>query len=150
MADKIRVGVPNDLHRAYVEEAAAAGKHTLCEKPIAITVEDAESMLVAARRAGVLFMVAHPLRFWPKYVKAREIIRSGQLGDCRAITMQRLLSLLISVRGERGWRHRSERMGGAILDLQIHALDFLRWTFGLQLRKQLTRSRWRWPAGNQS
>ncbi|MBI3646895.1 MAG: Gfo/Idh/MocA family oxidoreductase [Acidobacteriales bacterium] len=123
--------VPNDLHREFVEKAAAAGKHILCEKPIAMSLEDANAMIEAARRAGVLLMIAHPLRFWPEYVKLREVILSGSLGPCRAITMRRLLSLLISVTGERGWRHKPERMGGAILDLQIHDLDFLNWVFGL-------------------
>lgn len=127
----IDICVPNDLHRRYVEDAANAGKHILCEKPIAMTLEDATSMIGAAHRAGVVFMVAHVLRFWPEYVQAQKILRSAQMGPCRAITMRRMLSLLISVQGERGWRHEAGRMGGAILDLQIHDLDFLNWTFGL-------------------
>ncbi len=127
----VDICVPNDLHREYVEKAAGAGKHILCEKPIALSLEDAEAMVEAARRAGVFLMIAHPLRFWPEYVKLREVIRSGQLGTCRAVTMRRMLSLLISVSGEQRWRHQPQRMGGAILDLQIHDLDFLNWTFGL-------------------
>jgi predicted dehydrogenase len=127
----VDICVPNDLHREFVEKAAAAGKHILCEKPIALSLADANAMIEAARRAGVLLMIAHPLRFWPEYVKLREVILSGSLGPCRAITMRRLLSLLISVTGERGWRQKPERMGGAILDLQIHDLDFLYWVFGL-------------------
>ncbi len=129
--DAVDICVPNDLHRQYVERAAAAGKRILCEKPIALSLEDAEAMQSAADRAKVLLMISQPLRFWPEYVKARDVIRSGQLGFCQAITMRRMLSLLISVRGEQDWRHKPERMGGAILDLQTHDLDFLNWTFGL-------------------
>ena len=130
----VDICVPNDLHRRYVEEAAAAGKHVLCEKPMALNAADGEAMIEAARRAGVVLMIAHPLRFWPEYVKIREVIRAGTLGRCAAITMRRMLSLLISVQGECGWRHRPERMGGAVLDLQIHDIDFLCWTFGLPER----------------
>jgi len=126
--------VPNDLHRVYVEQAAAAGKHILCEKPIALTLEDARAMAEAAGRAGVTLAIAHPLRFWPEYVRMREEIRSGRLGRCLSVTMRRMLSLLISVPGESGWRLAPERMGGAILDLQIHDLDFLCWTFGMPER----------------
>jgi predicted dehydrogenase len=127
----VDICVPNDLHRSYVEQAAAAGKHVLCEKPIAMTLEDADAMIEAAERAQVFLMIAHPLRFWPEYVKLREVLRSRELGQCLAITMRRMLSLLMSVSGERAWRHSPDRMGGAILDLQIHDLDFLCWTFGL-------------------
>jgi len=127
----VDICVPNDLHRDFAEKAAVAGKHVLCEKPLAMSLEDAEAMKRAAEQAGVLLMVAHPLRFWPEYVMLREVLRSNQLGSCLAITLRRMLSLLISVKGERNWRHRPERMGGAVLDLQIHDLDFLNWTFGL-------------------
>jgi len=127
----VDICVPNDLHRAYVEKAAAAGKQILCEKPIALSMRDACAMVEASRAAGVLLMVSHPIRFWHEYGKLREMIRSGKLGRCLAITMRRMLSLLASVRGEDDWRHKPERMGGAILDLQIHDLDFLRWTFGV-------------------
>ncbi|AGA28022.1 Gfo/Idh/MocA family protein [Singulisphaera acidiphila] len=127
----VDICVPNDLHRSYVERAAAKGKHVLCEKPIALTWDDARAMVDACRKAGVRLMVAHVLRFWPEYVRLRELLRSEALGPCLAITMRRMLSLLISVRGEDGWRHRPGRMGGVVLDLQIHDLDFLRWTFGM-------------------
>src|SRR5262249_37879271 len=127
----VDICVPNDLHREYALKAALAQKHILCEKPIALSLEDAAAMVEAARSAGVLLLIAHPLRFWPEYVRIRYILRSGGLGRWFTITMRRMLSLLISARGEGGWRHSPERMGGAILDLQIHDLDFLYWTFGL-------------------
>ncbi len=130
----VDICVPNDLHRAFVEKAAEAGKHILCEKPIALSVEDGAAMVEASRRAGVVLMVGHVMRFWPEYARMRAMIRSGELGRCKAITMRRMLSLLISVQGEDGWRQRPERMGGAVMDLQIHDLDFLVWTLGLPER----------------
>lgn len=127
----VDICVPNDLHRSYVERAAAKGKHVLCEKPIALALADAEAMAEACRRAGVRLMIAHVLRFWPEYARLRELLRAEALGPCLAITMRRMLSLLISVRGEDGWRHDPARMGGALLDLQVHDIDFLCWTFGM-------------------
>lgn len=130
----VDICVPNDLHRTYVERAAAKGKHVLCEKPIALTWADALAMVEACRRAGVRLMVGHVLRFWPEYVELRDRLRAEAVGPCRAITMRRMLSLLISVQGEEGWRHRPGRIGSVVLDLQIHDLDFLCWTFGLPER----------------
>jgi UDP-N-acetylglucosamine 3-dehydrogenase len=130
----VDICVPNDLHRPFVEQAAAAGKQILCEKPMALTLEDANAMVEAADRAGVLLMIAHVLRFDPEYTKMRDMIRSKALGSCRAITLRRMLSLLMNVQGTEGWRHRPERMGGAILDNQIHDLDFLNWTLRLPER----------------
>jgi predicted dehydrogenase len=127
----VDICVPNHLHRVYVEQAASAGKAILCEKPIAMTLEDAEAMRAAAGRADAKLFIAHPLRFWSEYCVMRRELLSNSLGACRAITLRRMLSLHVSVSGEQGWRHDPERMGGAILDLQIHDLDFLYWTFGL-------------------
>jgi predicted dehydrogenase len=137
----VDVCVPNDLHRPYVERAAAKGKHVLCEKPIALALDDAVAMVEACRRAGVHLMIAHVLRFWPEYVRLRELLRSESLGRCLAVTMRRMLSLLASVPGEAGWRRDPGRMGGAVLDLQIHDLDFLRWTFGMPERVYCAGSR---------
>jgi UDP-N-acetylglucosamine 3-dehydrogenase len=127
----VDICVPNDLHRTYVEQAASAGKHILCEKPIALTLEDANAMVVAEQQAKVVLMIAHPLRFWDEYVRLREVLHSRELGACQAITMRRMLSLLMNVSGEGAWRRNPGRMGGAVIDLQIHDLDFLYWTFGL-------------------
>jgi predicted dehydrogenase len=127
----VDVCVPNDLHRNYTEAAAAAGKHVICEKPIAMTSRDGLAMIDACRRAGVQLLVAHVLRFWPEYVLIREVLQSRRLGRCRTVTLRRMLSLLLSVQGQEGWRHRPDRMGGAVLDLQIHDIDFLLWTFGV-------------------
>jgi predicted dehydrogenase len=123
--------VPNDLHRVYAERAAAAGKHVICEKPVAMTSVDGLAMLEACGRAKVQLLVAHVLRFWPEYEMIRQMLQANRFGMCRAITMRRMLSLLLNVTGKDGWRTKPERMGGAVLDLQIHDIDFLYWTFGM-------------------
>jgi UDP-N-acetylglucosamine 3-dehydrogenase len=79
--------VPNHLHRALAVRALEAGKHVLCEKPIALSLEDADAMLAAADRNGRFLMIGHVLRFWPEYVRAsllKDGVLVGAVGPVRA------------------------------------------------------------------
>src|SRR5919109_1735877 len=78
--DGVFVSSPNALHAGHVVQAAEAGKHVLCEKPMATTIADAVRMLQACRGAGVTLGVAFNLRLHPAHVRAREIVASGALG----------------------------------------------------------------------
>ena len=129
--DAVDLCVPNDLHLEFALAAAHAGKATLCEKPIALTLPDAERIVEAFGARDVPLMVAHVLRFWPEYATGRDIIRRGGLGAVRAFSARRMLSLLRAVEGAEGWRRAAQRTGGAALDLQIHDIDFVLWTFGM-------------------
>ncbi len=124
--DVVDICLPTYLHREFVVKAARSGKHILCEKPIAITLEDADHMLEAVHQAGVKFMVAHVLRFWPEYLKLKEIYEAKELGN--------LLSLLLERVGPfpswSEWMGDPQKSGGAILDLHIHDVDFLRFLLG--------------------
>lgn len=122
--------VPNDLHRSFAERAFAAGKHVLCEKPIALTLEDADAMIVGAKRSGVTLMIGHLIRYWPEYARLREIIRSGELGAVDWLSLRRLTGVLSATTGRDDWRARPARSGGAAIDLQIHDLDFACWVLG--------------------
>jgi predicted dehydrogenase len=122
--------VPNDLHRRFAERAFAAGKHVLCEKPIALTLEDADTMIAGAREAGVTLMVGHLIRFWPEYARLREVVLSGELGRIEWLSLRRLTGVLSATTGRDDWRASPTRSGGAALDLQIHDLDFACWLFG--------------------
>lgn len=130
----VTICVPNDLHAEYTIRALNAGKSVLCEKPIALTIDDADQMLQTSQRTGTTLMVGHVLRYWEEYRKARDLILAGTLGEIQVFTARRLVSLLRAVRGEEGWRHQSARSGGAVIDLQIHDLDFILWTFGIPER----------------
>lgn len=66
--DMVDVCLPTYLHADHVIAAARAGKHVLCEKPMALSLEQADAMIEATEQAGVAFMVGHTLRFWPEYV----------------------------------------------------------------------------------
>jgi predicted dehydrogenase len=122
--------VPNDLHRIFAERAFAAGKHMICEKPIALTLEDADAMIAAAERAGRFLMIAHLLRFWAEYQQAHTLFTSGELGEPVSLSMRRLVPVLAATAGHAGWRHDPARSGGAVIDLIIHDLDFACWVLG--------------------
>src|SRR6185437_12415137 len=88
--DVVDICVPTPLHREAAERALAAGKHVFLEKPIALTVDDADAIVDAAERSGRLFMVGLVLRFWPEYVELQRRIASGELGRAYAVGAFRL------------------------------------------------------------
>lgn len=125
--DVVDICLPTYLHHEYVLKAANAKKHVLCEMPMALTLEQAKEMIEATEQAKVKFMVGHTLRFSPKYLSTRAAIEEGSIGTPRAI------------RAYRGgahpgrnisWYGELEKSGGAIHDMAIHDIDFLRWCFG--------------------
>ncbi|MCC6945953.1 MAG: Gfo/Idh/MocA family oxidoreductase [Thermomicrobiales bacterium] len=122
--------VPNDLHRSLAEHAFAAGKHVFCEKPIAMTLEDADAMIDGAKQAGVVLMIGHVVRFWPEYARVREGIKTGEFGKVEWLSMRRLTGLSSAMTDRDNWRADASRGGGAVLDLQIHDLDVLCWLLG--------------------
>jgi predicted dehydrogenase len=83
--DAVYIPLPNHLHATWAIAAAEAGKHVLCEKPLAMTVRDAERMIEAAERAGVQLMEAFMYRLHPSWVAVREIIASGRIGRISAV-----------------------------------------------------------------
>ncbi|HRJ71671.1 MAG TPA: Gfo/Idh/MocA family oxidoreductase [Terrimicrobiaceae bacterium] len=119
----VDICLPTDLHREAAAQAFDLGKHVFCEKPIALTVEDAVAMTSSARARGVQFMVGHCIRFWPEYVELKRMVESGEHG--------RLVSLSLARRNGRpgysagNWVNQPERCLGAALDLHIHDTDFL-------------------------
>src|SRR5690625_2065042 len=78
--DVISVCLPNYLHAPVSIAASEAGKHVLCEKPMATSREEAEQMITAAEKSGTKLMIAHNQRFVSSHEKAREIIASGSIG----------------------------------------------------------------------
>lgn len=78
--------LPNNLHVAWTEKALAAGKHVLCEKPIAMTAKEAERLADAQRRSGRVVMEAFMVRMSPQWLKVREIVESGRIGAVQAVS----------------------------------------------------------------
>jgi predicted dehydrogenase len=83
--EAVYVPLPNHLHATWAIAAAEAGKHVLCEKPLATSVADAERMIAAADRAGVRLMEAFMYRLHPSWVAVRNLVASGRIGRLAAV-----------------------------------------------------------------
>ena len=124
----IDICLPTFLHKEYVIKAAENGKDVICEKPIALTVEEANEMIEVCKKYNVRFMVAHVIRFWPEYKFLKETYDSGKFGNLKSISMRRLSPL--PTWGWQDWLLSQEKSGGALVDLHIHDTDFLLYLIG--------------------
>ncbi len=118
--------VPNADHARLAIAALEAGKDVLVEKPIALSLEDAEAMVATARRTGRKLMVAHVLPFFPEFAFAAEAIQSGQYGKVLAANFYRVISKPDWSAGIAD----AEKSGGPAIDLHIHDTHFIGWLFG--------------------
>ena len=126
--DMVDICLPTFLHADYCIKAMRAGKHVLCEKPMAATSKECKKVLSAFEKSNVKFMVAQCLRFWPEYVYLKETVASGRLGRVRALSMWR--GSAMPQWSWRGWLTDHTRSGGAILDLHVHDADFVHYLLG--------------------
>ncbi len=78
--EMVTIAAPNSLHAQMSKDIAAAGKHIVCEKPLAMTIAEGEEMVAAAKQRGVLLMYGEELFFTPKYLKAKEMADAGAFG----------------------------------------------------------------------
>ncbi|MFH1742264.1 MAG: Gfo/Idh/MocA family oxidoreductase [bacterium] len=118
----------NAKHRQFTEAAARAGKHVLCEKPIATTLEDARAMIDVCRDAKIQLMTAFPCRFSPPIYRAMQIVKEGALGN--------IIGLKGTNRGTMpgGWFTDKELAGGgAVMDHTVHVVDLWRWILGKEV-----------------
>jgi predicted dehydrogenase len=119
--DVVDLCVPNDEHARLAIQALEAGKHVLVEKPIALSVADADRMLAAARASGKTLMVAHVLPFVPEFAFALDAVQSGRYGRLQAAHFMRVIS-------KPDWSSGNadvERSGGPAIDLHIHDTHFV-------------------------
>jgi predicted dehydrogenase len=128
----IDVSAPDVLHHDIVMAAAAAGKHILCEKPLAMTVADAQEMVDAVERAGVAHMIAHQLRKVPALLHARRLIEEGALGRILHVRALWTNEMGIDPDYPLVWRFRREHVGrrGVIANLASHLIDLIRFLAG--------------------
>jgi len=117
---------PTPTHLTYTLAAARAGRHVICEKPAALSVEDAEAMRLGCEAAGVRLFIAHVLRFFPQYRAAQEQVALGRIGTPRVLRLSRVGS----PPGAGSWLHDEAQSGGVPLDLMLHDLDYARWLAG--------------------
>jgi len=127
--EAVDICLPTDLHAEVAVAALQAGKHVLCEKPMALTVADCDRMIAAAETAGRILMIAHCIRFWPEYVVLKELVDGGQYGKVTYAMFRRLSPLPDWSEGD--WMLDPGRSGGSILDLHIHDADFVAYLLGM-------------------
>ena len=127
--DVVDICLPTYSHVEYTVKAARAGKHVLCEKPMALNLKEADEMLNAVKKAKVKFMVAHCIRFWPEYLVLKEFVEKKQFGKLRSLFLSRLSPTPIW--SWNNWLATSKRSGGAALDLHIHDTDFVVFLLGM-------------------
>jgi 1,5-anhydro-D-fructose reductase (1,5-anhydro-D-mannitol-forming) len=129
--DAVYISTTNELHAQQAIAAAKAGKHILCEKPIAINIADGKAMLNAAKDNGVVFATNHHIRTSGVHQKIREIVQSGQLGDLYLVRINHAVALPERLQG---WRLTGGNKGaGVILDITVHNIDTLRAALGSEI-----------------
>lgn len=129
--DLVDVSTPGDLHAPIAIAAARAGKAVLCEKPLANTVAEAERMLAAAERAGVIHMICHNYRRAPAVMLARQLIDEGKLGEIRHYRGTYLQDWPADPKFPMVWRLDKKTAGsGALGDLAAHSIDLARFLVG--------------------
>lgn len=121
--EAVVITAPNSLHCDMTLAAAAAGKHVICEKPLCVTLAEADSMIEACRNAGVLLMYAEELLFTPKYLKAKQMADTGAFGKVHLVKQSEK-----HFGPHSDWFWDVERSGGgALLDLGCHGIAFAHW-----------------------
>jgi predicted dehydrogenase len=128
--DAVVLATPHTRHRAQVEAAAAHRKHVFCEKPFALTREDAEAAIAACRRAGVALAVGQNRRLWPSIVKLKELISSGRFGTIMHAEGNYSHDLLAYQPAD-NWRSApQETKAGGMTGMGIHLLDCFSYLVG--------------------
>ncbi|WP_136056020.1 Gfo/Idh/MocA family oxidoreductase [Microbacterium sp. K24] len=126
--DAVYISSVNHQHLDQALAAISAGKHVLCEKPLALSLADARTMRDAARRAGVMLATNHHMRNSVPHDIIRRAILSGDLGEVVAVSVRHAVELPESAQG---WRTRDVGAGaGVILDITVHDADALRFVLG--------------------
>lgn len=121
--DVIVLGCPNDLHAEITVAAAAAGKHVVCEKPLCLTLDEADRMIEACKAAGVLLLYAEELCFAPKYVRLKQLVDQGAVGKVYQVKQAEKHD-----GPHADWFWDVTRSGGGVtLDMGCHGIEFARW-----------------------
>jgi xylose dehydrogenase (NAD/NADP) len=127
--DAIYIPLPNHLHMEWTIRAAEAGKHVLCEKPLAMNTEEVERMVEACANAGVLLSEAFMYRHHPRYEAIKQLIRSGEIGEVRSI----LGNFTYNNADDKGnIRYRRDMGGGAIYDVGCYPINAARLILGAE------------------
>jgi predicted dehydrogenase len=124
--DAVYIGLPNGMHREFTVRAAAAGKHVLCEKPMANTSAECREMIEACRKAAVKLMIAYRIQYEPLWAEAMRMIRAGEIGE-----LQSFQGGFFNQQRAGAWRLNKKLAGGGpIFDLGVYPLNAIRMITG--------------------
>lgn len=124
--EMVTIAAPNDVHAPMAVDAARAGKHVVCEKPLCMTLEEADVMIDTCRRQGVLLMYAEELFFTPKYVKAKQMADEGAFGK---VYLVKQCEKHFGPHAD--WFWDVQRSGGGVfMDMGCHGIAFCYWFLG--------------------
>lgn len=130
--DAVDICLPHDIHAEVANASMEANKHVIVEKPISVTLEEADSMISTAERTGKVLMVALNERYDPAHQKIKEMIEDGKIGDLLCIRIDHNQNVRMP---EGHWiRSRARLGGGVLIGSGIHRVDLLRW-FGGEIEK---------------
>ncbi len=124
--DAVYIPLPNSLHAEWAIKAARAGKHVLCEKPLALNRAEAQAMFEAAAQARVVLLEAYPFWFQPQTAAMLDVIRRGEIGELRSVQA----SFGFTLRNPDNIRMNPDLGGGALLDAGCYALSLIRLVMG--------------------
>lgn len=144
--DAVYVATPVFLHAAQTIEALRAGKHVICEKPMAMTEAEALAMLAAAEHSGKTFGVAYYRRCYPKIQRAKKLIEAGVIG--KPVFAELTNHMWFDGSGARGWLFDPAKAGGGpLFDIASHRIDVLNFLFGrpISVAAQLSNVVHRYP-----
>jgi len=156
--DAVVITTPEFLHAEQTLAAVAAGKHVLCEKPMARTLAEADAMIAAAGSAGVRLMIAHSRRFTPRYRRAHELLEAGAVGQPVLVRENerrpRTAGPGVPVSGWRPdpekdstWYTQARYAEGTAFHIGVHEMDLLRWFAGSEARSVYMESKITDPKG---
>lgn len=124
--EMVTINAPNYLHCAMTRDIAQAGKHVVCEKPLAMTLEEADEMIEVCKRQGVLLAYAEELLFTPKYLKAKEMADQGAFGKVYLVKQSER-----HFGPHAAWFWDVEKSGGGVfMDMGCHGIAFCYWFLG--------------------
>ncbi len=126
--DAVYNPLPNHLHVPWSVRAAEAGKHVLCEKPIALTADEARTLIAVRDRTGVQIAEAFMVRTHPQWLGVRDLVRGGRIGDLRVVAGH----FSYSRRDPADVRSRPEWGGGGLMDVGCYPIMLARWLFGAE------------------
>lgn len=129
----VYIALPNHLHHEWTLKALAAGKHVLCEKPLACNASEAHEMADAAGASGQLLMEAFMYRFHPRSLQVRQLVQNGKIGPPRLIRAAFCYRMpKEKMQDKENFRLNPEKGGGALLDVGCYGVSVARWLYGTE------------------